>query len=89
VETFAAFVTVGPRAFAAGQELGLSCAAVEAVIEAGLIAEADVGQAHTAVLAVVFGTTEGARSHRREGRAAIEAMFGSWIDGLMDCWIFG
>ena len=55
----------------------MGCAAVKAVIEAGLVAEADVRQAHAAigVGAMVFGTAEGVRRNGREGRAAVQTMF--------------
>jgi hypothetical protein len=58
METFAAFVAVWTRAFAAGQKGWLGCAAIEAFIEAGLVAEADVGETHAAGWAVVVGATE-------------------------------
>jgi hypothetical protein len=45
------------------------------VIEAGLVAEADVGQTHAAGWAVIFGTAEGVWRDGREGRAAVEAIF--------------
>jgi hypothetical protein len=44
METFATFVAVWARALASGQEGRLGCAATEAVIEAGLVTEADVGR---------------------------------------------
>ena len=60
MKAFAAFVTVWTRTLSAGEKRGLGCAAVEAVIEAGLVTEADVRQAHAAIGigAVIFGTAE-------------------------------
>jgi len=84
VETFAAFVAVGTRALAAGQEVWLGCAAVKAAIEAGLVTEADVGKTHAAGRTMVFGTTEGVRRNGWERSAAVEAVFESWIGRLLD-----
>jgi hypothetical protein len=88
VEAFAAFVAVGTGALAAGQEVWLGSAAVEAVIEAGLVTEADIGEAHAAGGTMVFGTTKGARRDGRERRAAVEAVFGGWSVGCRGGRIF-
>jgi len=79
VEAFAAFVAVWAWAITTGQDGWLSCAAVEAVIEAGLRAEADVGQAHAAGWAVIVGTTTGVWWDWGKIGAAFQAVFGDWI----------
>jgi hypothetical protein len=71
VEAFAAFVTVWTWTFSVWQEVWLSCAAVEAVIEARLSAETDVGQAHAAGRTVIVGTAEGIWWDRRKRKAAV------------------
>jgi hypothetical protein len=76
VEAFAAFVTVGTGTLAAGQEVRLGSAAVEAVIEAGLVAQTDVRQTHAAGWAVVVGTAKRVRWDGWQRRAAVQAMFG-------------
>jgi hypothetical protein len=49
------------------------------MIEAGLVAKADVRQAHSAVLAVVFGTTECVWRDGWQRSAAFQTVFGDWI----------
>ena len=80
MEAFAAFVAVRTGTFAAGQEGGLGCGAVEAMVETGLVAEADVWETHAAVLAVVVGTAEGVRRDGWQNKAAVEAVFGDIFD---------
>jgi hypothetical protein len=59
MKALAAFVAVRARAFTAGQEVRLGCAAREALIKARLVAEANVRKAYAAGLAVIFGATKG------------------------------
>jgi hypothetical protein len=75
VETFTAFVARGTGAFAAGEKGWLGCAAIEAVIEAGLFTQADVGQTHAAGWAVIVGTTASVWWDRWQSDAAFQAMF--------------
>ena len=75
METFAAFVAVRARALSVRQQVWLGCAAVEAIIEAGLFAEANVGQAHAAGWAVVIGPTESIWRNRRQSGAAFQTLF--------------
>jgi hypothetical protein len=71
VEAFTAFVARGTGAFAAGEKGWLGCAAIEAVIGAGLVAEADVGKTDAAGGAMIFGTTERVRWDGWESSAAV------------------
>ena len=71
MEALAAFVAVRTGAFAAGQESGLGCATTEAVIGAGLVTEADVGETDAAGWAVIIGTAEGVRWDGGERRTAL------------------
>jgi len=75
VETFTAFVARGTGAFAAGEKGWLGCAAIEAVIEAGFVAEAGIWQAHAAGWAVVIGSTTSLWRDRWQSDAAFQAMF--------------
>ena len=75
MKAVAAFMAVWVRALVVGEKGWLSCAAVETFIEAGLVTEADVGEAHEAVWAVVFGSAECAWRNGREGRAAVQTIF--------------
>ena len=71
MEAFAAFVAVGTRAFATRQKVRLGCAAIEAMVEAGLVAETDIRETRATGWAVVFGTAEGVWRDRWKGRAAV------------------
>jgi hypothetical protein len=79
VESNAAFVAGQARTISARQKMWLSCVAVEAFIEAGLVAEADVGQTHAAGWAVVVRPTASLWRNGRESGAALQAVFGDWI----------
>jgi hypothetical protein len=53
----------------------LGCVAIEAVVETGFRAKADVGKTHAAGWTVIFGTAERVRRDGWEWRAAVQAIF--------------
>jgi hypothetical protein len=75
VEAIAAFVAVLARALLVGEQGWLCCAAVQAFVEAGFVAEAHVGEAHKTGWAVIFGSAECVWRDGRERAAAFQTIF--------------